>query len=160
MKRREVATRFPHTEEIIRFNSGSPQPLTKKKVKKMIYKANHNLRLPDGKTEIKAGEEFEFNGDISSFKEIVDIVGDKGIPVAEPETAGDKADEAAIREKAKELKIGNYWSKRLDNLIKEIAEKEAEGQENAPAPVSDAQEEAPASPEDAQAPEEKEPVND
>lgn len=37
-------------------------------------KANHDLLLPDGKTHIKAGETFEYDGDFSSFASVVEEV--------------------------------------------------------------------------------------
>lgn len=79
----------------------------------MLLKANHNLVLPDGKTEIKVGETFEYNGDVRQFGKCVTIIGDEG---KQPKPMTD--DE--VREMAKKLKISNYHTKGIEKLKKEI----------------------------------------
>lgn len=46
-------------------------------------------------------------------------------PIVKPTSAVDKADEVAIRTRAKELKIANWHTKGVDKLLAEIAEAEA-----------------------------------
>ena len=43
----------------------------------MLLKANHNLVLPDGKTEIKVGNTFKYKGDISVFGNCVTVIEDE-----------------------------------------------------------------------------------
>lgn len=89
----------------------------------MKLKANYNLVLPDGKTKIQVGEEFDFNGDISQFGTAVTVIGGEN-PNNEPATV-----EEVIRAKAKELKIANWYTKGVGRLIKEIEEVEAAAQD-------------------------------
>jgi hypothetical protein len=89
----------------------------------MKYKSNHNLLLPDGKTEVKAGEVFEYDGDISSFAGIIE-------PVIEPEGKKEETvsemTEEELRARAKELKIPSAHNMGLKKLAEKVAEKEAE----------------------------------
>ena len=97
----------------------------------MRYKANHNLLLPDGVTEISAGEEFEYDGDVSGFSDIVDPV---GTPEIKPEGTGNNVPEGTegacneselyIRARAKGLKINNYHNMGIDKLKQRIVEAE------------------------------------
>lgn len=89
----------------------------------MKYKSNHNLLLPDGKTEVEAGEVFEYDGDISSFAGIIE-------PVIEPEAKEEETvsemTEEELRARAKELKIPSAHNMGLKKLAEKVAEKEAE----------------------------------
>lgn len=115
----------------------------------MKYKSNHNLLLPDGKTEVEAGEVFEYDGDISSFAGIIE-------PVIEPEAKeeapandenpnndpeGKEAPAAfgleglsdeKIRAQGKAWKIKNYHSMGIENLKKKIYEAYAAAAPDAP----------------------------
>lgn len=115
----------------------------------MKYKSNHNLLLPDGKTEVEAGEVFEYDGDISSFESIIE-------PVIEPEAKeeapandenpnndpeGKEAPAAfgleglsdeEIRAQGKAWKIKNYHSMGIENLKKKIYEAYAAAAPDAP----------------------------
>lgn len=115
----------------------------------MKYKSNHNLLLPDGKTEVEAGEVFEYDGDISSFAGIIE-------PVIEPEAKEEapKNDEnpkndpegkeapaafgleglsdEEIRAQGKAWKIKNYHSMGIENLKKKIYEAYAAAAPDAP----------------------------
>lgn len=97
-------------------------------------KANYNLLLPDGKTEVKIGDEFEFEGDYSSFASCVSVI-EEG-KKKEGKTPEENAEEKAIREKARLLGIRSYHNKGLQKLKDEIAEKEGETSTPAPAPES------------------------
>ena len=88
----------------------------------MKYKANHNLLLPDGKTEVQAGEVFEYDGDISSFESIIEPVIE---PEAKEETVSEMTEEE-LRARAKELKIPSAHNMGLKKLAEKVAEKEAE----------------------------------
>lgn len=89
----------------------------------MKYKSNHDLLLPDGETEVKAGEVFEFDGDVSSFESIIE-------PVIEPEAKEEETvsemTEEELRARAKELKIPSAHNMGLKKLAEKVAEKEAE----------------------------------
>lgn len=89
----------------------------------MKYKSNHDLLLPDGETEVKAGEVFEFDGDVSSFESIIE-------PVIEPEAKKEETvsemTEEELRARAKELKIPSAHNMGLKKLAEKVAEKEAE----------------------------------
>lgn len=95
----------------------------------MLLKANHNLVLPDGKTEIKVGEIFEYKGDIHQFGKCVTPVtaeegeAPEGTAITTPEVISVE-DEAVIRAKAKELKIPSYHNKRIETLKAEIIDAE------------------------------------
>ncbi len=54
-------------------------------------KANHDLLLPDGKTNIKAGETFEYEGDYSSFGSVVEEVVEAGKEPAKTKEAAKPA---------------------------------------------------------------------
>ena len=98
------------------------------------YKANHNLRLPDGKTEVMAGDTFEYDGDISGFADIVEPVIEQApaAPEANPEDKNPAETPAAfgleglsdeeIRAQGKAWKIKNYHSMGIENLKKKIYE--------------------------------------
>lgn len=88
----------------------------------MKYKSNHNLLLPDGKTEVEAGEVFEYDGDISSFAGIIEPVIE---PEAKEETVSEMTEEE-LRARAKELKIPSAHNMGLKKLAEKVAEKEAE----------------------------------
>lgn len=88
----------------------------------MKYKSNHNLLLPDGKTEVQAGEVFEYDGDISSFAGIIEPVIE---PKAKEETVSEMTEEE-LRARAKELKIPSAHNMGLKKLAEKVAEKEAE----------------------------------
>ena len=88
----------------------------------MKYKSNHDLLLPDGKTEVKAGEVFEFDGDVSSFESIIEPVIE---PEAKEETVSEMTEEE-LRARAKELKIPSAHNMGLKKLAEKVAEKEAE----------------------------------
>jgi hypothetical protein len=99
------------------------------------YRANHNVLMPDGKSEVKAGEIFEYNGDIYGFEEVVVQVADDEtasvvVPdpeyIIRPDTEAAKSDEKEIREKAKALGIKSAHNKSIDKLKEEIAVIEAE----------------------------------
>ena len=95
----------------------------------MLLKANHNLVLPDGKTEIKVGEIFEYKGDIHQFGKCVTPVtaeegeAPEGTTITTPEVISVE-DEAVIRAKAKELKIPSYHNKGIEKLKAEIIDAE------------------------------------
>lgn len=112
----------------------------------MKYKTNHNLLLPDGKTEVKAGEVFEYDGDISSFAGIIE-------PVIEPEGKEEapKNDEnpknkeetpaafgleglsdEEIRAQGKAWKIKNAHNMGIENLKAKIYEAYAAAAPDAP----------------------------
>jgi len=102
----------------------------------MKYKSNHNLLLPDGKTEVKAGEVFEYDGDISSFAGIIEpVIEPKAKEKApkndeNPETKAKEAtEEELIRLRGKELKIKNAHNLNIETLKAKIAE--AEGKADA-----------------------------
>lgn len=99
----------------------------------MKLKANHNLLLPDGKTEVKQDDIFEYEGDISSFASVVSVIaeGEK----KEPKKTEEATEEKALREKARLLGIKNYHVKGIKKLEAEIAEKEAEAADQTPAPT-------------------------
>lgn len=84
----------------------------------MKLKANHDLILPDGTTEIKVGETFDWNKDPAIFGKCVEVV-DKKNSNAEKEP-----EEAAVRIQAKELGIANYHNKGIKKLKAEIAAKQ------------------------------------
>lgn len=88
----------------------------------MKYKSNHDLLLPDGETEVKAGEVFEFDGDVSSFESIIEPVIE---PEAKEETVSEMTEEE-LRARAKELKIPSAHNMGLKKLAEKVAEKEAE----------------------------------
>ena len=95
----------------------------------MKLKAKHDLTLPDGKTTIKAGKEFDYNGDLAPIAEVVEVLGtanDKAEAKKEPEASqtAAKMSEEQIRARAKELKISSYHLKGIDKLAEEIAEAE------------------------------------
>lgn len=95
----------------------------------MLLKANHNLVLPDGKTEIKVGETFEYKGDIRAFGNCVTPVtaeegkAPEGTTITTPEVISIE-EEAVIRAKAKELKIPSYHNKGIEKLKAEIIDAE------------------------------------
>lgn len=97
-------------------------------------KANHNLLLPDGKTQVKVGETFEYDGDYSSFKECVSLIKEdkKEGKKEATKTTEEGAEEKALREKARLLGIKSYHNKSIEKLIAEIEEKEAEVEKGAP----------------------------
>lgn len=94
----------------------------------MKLKAKHDLTLPDGKTTIEAGKEFDYNGDLAAIAEVVDILSVESAPEVpkEPETSQTvvRMTEEQIRARAKELKIPSYHLKGIDKLSEEIAEAE------------------------------------
>lgn len=112
----------------------------------MKYKSNHDLLLPDGTTEVKAGEVFEFDGDVSSFESIIE-------PVIEPE-AKEKApkndenpknkeetpaafgleglSDEEIRAQGKAWKIKNAHNMGIENLKAKIYEAYAAAAPDAP----------------------------
>lgn len=112
----------------------------------MKYKSNHDLLLPDGETEVKAGEVFEFDGDVSSFENIIE-------PVIEPE-AKEKApkndenpknkeetpaafgleglSDEEIRAQGKAWKIKNAHNMGIENLKAKIYEAYAAAAPDAP----------------------------
>lgn len=69
---------------------------------------------------IEEGETFDIEeGElIPSYLEPVDKTAKKEMPSTHIET--ELKDDAAIREKAKELGISNYWNKSIDNLKADI----------------------------------------
>lgn len=95
----------------------------------MLLKANHNLILPDGETEIKIGETFEYKGDIRCFGNCVTPItaeegeAPEGTEITTPEVISVE-DEAVIRAKAKELKIPSYHNKGIEKLKAEIIDAE------------------------------------
>ncbi len=101
----------------------------------MKLKAKHDLTLPDGKTTIKAGKEFDYNGDLAPIAEVVDVLSFENAPEApkEPEASqtAAKMSEEQIRARAKELKIPSYHLKGIDKLAEEIAEAEKKISEKA-----------------------------
>lgn len=95
----------------------------------MKLKANHNLTLPDGKTTVKAGEVFEYKGDISGFKKVVTVLPENDAGKEKNAPAGNSnvsksMTEEQIRARGKELNIPNYYNKGIEKLEKEIAEAE------------------------------------
>lgn len=86
-----------------------------------LLKANHNLILPDGETEIKVGETFEWDGEIDIFGKCVDVVGE--LENKNPE-ALKPMNITQIRARAKELSITNYKTKDVEVLKVEIAKSE------------------------------------
>lgn len=86
-----------------------------------LLKANHNLRMPDGKTEVKVGETFEWDGEIDIFGKCVDVV--EELEKKDPE-AIKPMNITQIRARAKELSITNYKTKDVEVLKIEIAEAE------------------------------------
>lgn len=121
----------------------------------MKYKANHNLRLPDGKTEIMAGDTFEYEGDISGFADIVEPVIEKAAPAPEipANDENPKNEEEApvaksleglseeeIRKQGKAWKVKNAHNLNIDTLKERIYEAYKAA---APAPENDENPEAP-----------------
>lgn len=62
------------------------------------YKANHNLLMPDGKTEVSAGQIFEYNGDLFGFEDVIvqvddnakaDVIVPEAKTIHRPEKAGE-----------------------------------------------------------------------
>lgn len=62
------------------------------------YKANHNLLMPDGKTEVSAGQIFEYNGDTFGFEGVIvqvddnvkaDVIVPEAKTIHRPEKAGE-----------------------------------------------------------------------
>lgn len=62
------------------------------------YKANHNLLMPDGKTEVSAGQIFEYNGDTFGFEDVIvqvddnakaDVIVPEAKTIHRPEKAGE-----------------------------------------------------------------------
>mgnify|MGYP003292082697 FL=1 len=98
----------------------------------MLLKANHNLVLPDGKTEIKVGETFEYKGDIAQFGSCVTVIGDEG--ERDPEVVALKPlsemTEKEIRAEGKKRKIASSHNKNIDDLKAAIQKLREE--ENAP----------------------------
>lgn len=112
------------------------------------YKANHNLLMPDGKTEVSAGQIFEYNGDTFGFEDVIvqvddnvkaDVIVPEAKTIHRPEKAGEtipandenphavhKMSEEELRARGKELKITSAHNMNLDKLAEKIAEKEAE----------------------------------
>ena len=95
----------------------------------MLLKANHNLVLPDGKTEIKVGETFEYKGDIAQFGSCVTVIGDEG--ERDPEVVALKPlsemTEKEIRAEGKTRKIASSHNKNIDDLkaaIQKLREEE------------------------------------
>lgn len=95
----------------------------------MLLKANHNLVLPDGKTEIKVGETFEYKGDIAQFGACVTIIGDEG--EKNPDVVALKPlsemTEKEIRAEGKKRKIASSHNKNIDDLkaaIQKLREEE------------------------------------
>ena len=117
----------------------------------MKLQAKHNLLLPDGKTEVKIGEIFEYEGDITSFQECVAVVSFGEKKEKEPKTQETETEEKALREKARLLGIKSYHNMNIEKLKAKIAEKEGEDTTPAPAPES-----APAHVEEPETPEEGE----
>ena len=117
----------------------------------MKYKSNHDLLLPDGETEVKAGEVFEFDGDVSSFESIIEpVIEEKAAEVTIPandenpnkDPEGKEEAPAAfgleglsdekIRAQGKAWKIKNYHSMGIENLKKKIYEAYAAAAPEAP----------------------------
>jgi len=98
------------------------------------YKANHNLRLPDGKTEVMAGDTFEYDGDISGFADIVEPVIEQApaAPETNPEDKNPAETPAAfgleglsdeeIRAQGKAWKVKNAHNLNIDTLKERIYE--------------------------------------
>ena len=84
----------------------------------MLLKANHNLILPDGETEIKIGETFEYKGDITQFGSCITVIGDEG--EKDPEVVALKPlsemTEKEIRAEGKKRKIASSHNKNIDDL--------------------------------------------
>lgn len=99
----------------------------------MQLKANYDLVLPNNQ-KVKIGEVFDFEGDISSFKECVSVISEDK-PKKETKTPEQELEEKAIREKAHLLGIKNWHTKGVAKLVEEIKEKE-EATTPAPAPAS------------------------
>lgn len=114
-----------HNREIVGAN---PTPatiktkLTQLKGNKMKYllKANHNLLLPDGKTTIKVGEKFEWDGELRIFGTCVEVL-EEIKTSQEPK----KMTATEIRKLAKEMKIPNYSRLSVEELEKKINEANA-----------------------------------
>ncbi|MBO6305455.1 MAG: hypothetical protein J6M62_10330 [Selenomonadaceae bacterium] len=103
----------------------------------MKYKANHNLLLPDGKTEVKAGEIFEYDGNAESFLKIVEPLPEAEAPAPESpannENPKNKEETPAafgleglsdeeIRAQGKAWKIKNAHNLNIDTLKARIYE--------------------------------------
>lgn len=80
------------------------------------YRAQHDILLPDGKTKIKAGEEFETAQEFFNDGIAVDLG---------PVTVEEGEDEAYIRAKGKDLKIPAAHNMGIKKLKAKIAEIEA-----------------------------------
>ena len=95
----------------------------------MKLKAKHNILLPDGKTEVKVGEVFNYEGDISPIESVVEILpaGAQEKKETEPDPTDD-VEEKAIREEARLLGIKSAHNKNIEKLKAEIAEKKAEAE--------------------------------
>lgn len=106
----------------------------------MKLKAKHNLLLPDGKTQIKVGEIFDYEGDYSSFASVVDEIPEEEKKETPP---ADDVEEKAIREEARLLGIKSYHNKKIETLKAEIAEKKAEAEKESDASPAPAPETAP-----------------
>lgn len=91
----------------------------------MRYKANHYMVLPDGKTEINAGEEFDYDGDVSPFEELVEVVMFEATHDTPLNDEQQPDEEELIRKRGKELKINNYHNMGIENLKKRIELEEA-----------------------------------
>lgn len=99
----------------------------------MKYKANHNLLLPDGKTEVKAGEIFEYNGSTEGFSHIIEPVVEVTEPVKIPEGNENPDEHPAafgleglseeeIRAQGKAWKIKNAHNLNIETLKARIYE--------------------------------------
>lgn len=105
----------------------------------MLLKANHNLVLPDGKTEIKVGETFEYKGDIAQFGSCVTVIGDEGekdpeVVVLKPLS---EMTEKEIRAEGKKRKIASSHNKNINDLkdaIQKLRDAEEKGPEGGEAP--------------------------
>ena len=93
----------------------------------MKLKAKHNILLPDGKTEVKVGEVFDYEGDITPIESVVEILPEGEKKSKEPDPTDD-VEEKAIREEARLLGIKSYHNKKLETLKEEIAAKKAEAE--------------------------------
>lgn len=84
----------------------------------MLLKANHNLVLPDGKTEIKVGNTFKYKGDISVFGNCVTVIEDEN--PKNPDVVALKPlsemTEKEIRAEGKKRKIASSHNKNIDDL--------------------------------------------
>lgn len=104
----------------------------------MKYKANHNLLLPDGKTEVQAGEVFEYDGDISSFESIIEPIAGKEPKAKKAAPEGDQNDHVVemsdeeIRAQGKAWKIKNAHNMGIENLKAKIYEAYAAAAPDAP----------------------------